>query len=249
MWLQKNLSRNIFLASFVFCLFGCFGKPGVNDVFEKKYGKEIEKISLQRTPPKTSSKNDSKLNFETPVAPIFNDPARSVNSAYEQYYANVDAEEYAGTQPRNFFPDAGVYSQGKNAPGSLPQNMFDIIYHTRLSPPFRRSGFEFDLINIPPRDAYGVVTAMSEKEYLLVGNASLQKNIDKIHSDKTAEDIEMSEILIKEQRQLRRRQKMIKVFGPDSLQQSDTKKDSPEIVAEDSVEEVENDGIDIVKNN
>ena len=68
------------------------------------------------------------------------------------------------------------------------------------------------------QDVYGVQTEMSEKSYLLAGNNSLQKNVDQINAEKTAEDIEMSEALINEQKQLRRKQRMQKTFGDDSLE-------------------------------
>ena len=138
----------------------------------------------------------------------------------EQYYANVDFEEYSQVQPKEYMPNG--FEAGKNS-SKLPADMFDLSYQPTITHPFRKSGFEFDLINIPPEDSYGVKTAMSEKEYLLVGNESLQKSVDQINSTKTQDDIEISEILIKEQQQLKRRQKMMKMFGEDVLEADSVK--------------------------
>jgi hypothetical protein len=55
-------------------------------------------------------------------------------------------------------------------------------------------------------------------DLFFAGNNSLQKNVDQINAEKTAEDIEMSETLINEQKQLRRKQRMQKTFGDDSLE-------------------------------
>ena len=134
-----------------------------------------------------------------------------------QHYANVDFEEYSAVKPKDHLPDAGSFEHGRTS-SQFPQGMFDLRYRTRLSPPFRKSGFEFDRIKVPMKDAYGVKTEMSEKEYLLVGNESLQKNVDQINSQRSEDDIDNSEILIKEQKWLKRRRKMMRIFGEDSLE-------------------------------
>lgn len=225
MWLQKNL---LFYILCILCFVSCSPRNTVNSVFQKKYGKEVQKIADSRVAPKTSQKKDSKLDFAAPQDE-FVKQLSPINSDYEQYYASVDPDEYAETPPRNFLPNGEVYEQGKNAPEALAKNIFNISYRTALSPPFRKSGIEFDSINIPPQDSYGVITAMSEKEYLLVGNNSLQKNIDYINNSRSSEDVEMSQILIKEQRQLRRKQKMIKAFGFDSVKVTKAKTVAKEV--------------------
>ena len=214
MWLSNNpLFRTICCILLIICFSSCSTKNSeINKAFNKKYGEEIDKIRVARTPPAKKSKTkQTKLNFSPARIGDWDDPDAPESASYRQYYANVDLEEYEQTLPRNFFPDGQVHQKGKSQ-NSLPRNIFKIRYYTKLSPPFRRSGVDFDAIRVPPQDAYGVTTAMSDKEYLLVGNGSLQKNIDQINSGRNSEDVEMSKILIKEQRQLRRRQKMVKVF-------------------------------------
>lgn len=214
--LFKNIALVIFLLGFSSCKI-----ETVNDNFREKYSKEVEKISASRSqsfdkpiPVGMRPKQD----FSAPIPQnkvLHSGQADAPGS--EQYYANVDFEEYSGVRPKNHLPNASSYHQGRNAP-HLPDDMFDLSYKTRLNPAFRKSGFEFDMIKVPRKDAYGVKTAMSEKDYLLVGNDSLLKNVDQINSQRSEEDIEMSETLIKEQKILKRRQKMIKIFGEKSLE-------------------------------
>jgi hypothetical protein len=80
---------------------------------------------------------------------------------------------------------------------------FEIRYSVNHSG-FRRIGAEFDEINIPQNDIYGVTTDFDkQKEYLLIGNNYLQKNIDDISSySDFEEDIEISKILIAQKKQL-----------------------------------------------
>ena len=94
--------------------------------------------------------------------------------------------------------------------------MFDLVYNPTINAPFVVSGLEFDTINIPERDYYGIASTLNDKRYVLAGNQVLQKNIDEVIKQQSAEDIELSEILIKEQRQLKKQQKLTKIFGDDS---------------------------------
>jgi hypothetical protein len=212
---QNYFCKKVF-AVFVLVLF-CFSCSkniaSINNVFEKKYGEEVEKIRASRTPPKDSVDKNAKLNFALPTSENINSFSNIEKSDYEQYYANVDLEEYNSVQPKEFLPDSASYEQAKLTPENLPKNMFEINYITTVSPPFKRSGIDFDLINIPNQDFYGIKTAMTTKEYLLIGNDSLQKDIDYINQNKSSKEIEMTKILVKEQRQIRRNNKMIRVFG------------------------------------
>lgn len=202
-----------FLLTFFTTLFlsACQSKSKINDNFNQKYGKEVQQIKSERIPPKID-KNNLKQSFEVPVATSYNENATFKDYESQLYYANVDEQEFKEIKPRQFFPDSNVYSEGKNTQ-SLPENLFDLKYNTALSPAFRVVKSEFDLVKIPEYDFYGVRTALQEKEYVLIGNNNLQKNLDKINASRSKEDVEMSEILIKEQRKLRRKFKMEKVFG------------------------------------
>lgn len=208
-----TLKKIVFFVLFLSCFSCSKNTVSVNSVFEKKYGEEVEKLRASRTPPKDSVDKNVKLNFALPTAEDGNSYNNIEKSNYEQYYANVDPEEYNSIKPKEFLPDSASYEQAKLTPENLPKNMFELNYSTAISPPFKRSGIDFDLINIPNQDFYGIKTAMTTKEYLLVGNDSLQKDIDYINENKSSKEIEMTKILVKEQREIRRNNKMIKIFG------------------------------------
>jgi len=108
---------------------------------------------------------------------------------------------------------ASINNQTQN---NLSDDMFDLTYNTSLSPPFVFSGIEFDVIEIPQKDYYGIPSTLNGKQYVMAGNQALQKNIDSIIEGQNAEEIEFSEVLIKEQKNLRKQQKLLKIFGEDS---------------------------------
>ena len=51
---------------------------------------------------------------------------------------------------------------------------------------------------------------------MLIGNANLKKTVDQINKNRTAEDIELSKILIEEQKKIRQKKKMLQIFDEDS---------------------------------
>ncbi len=249
-FLQRFLLKFL-LPAFCFAgIFSCSSPKNINETFEQKFGKKIEKIKAERTPPK-SSKNE----ITSSPAPVLNDLHDPDSSGQNKnYYAYVDVTKFDEKTPQYYFPNGESYEQevAKNPSNSLPQNMFDVSYNTALYPPFRRIGAEFDRIEVPEKDAYGVKTAMSEKPYLLAGNDSLQKNIDQIISEKNADEIEFSETLIREQKQLKRKEKMVKIFGRNSVElvslseptedqkENPEKKSQPKTTTESTKKESEN---------
>lgn len=249
-FLQKFLLK-ILLPVFCFAgVFSCSSPQNINEVFEQKFGKQVGKIKAERTPPK-GSKGEV---ISSPV-PVLNDLHDSDSSGQNKnYYAYVDVTKFHEKTPQYYFPNGESYEQeaAKNPSNSLPQNMFDVSYNTALYPPFRRIGAEFDRIEVPEKDAYGVKTAMSEKPYLLAGNDSLKRNIDQIISEKNADEIEFSETLIREQKQLKRKEKMVKIFGRNSVElvslneseenqnENPEKKSQPKATTESTQKESEN---------
>jgi hypothetical protein len=208
---MKSMKR--FLPEFLFLVMflpSCSSKVNYNAAFEKKYGQDVEKIKVDRTQSKESQTT------VTVLQPPTEEDLRAMNSQSDQgYYAYVDVSRFGEKTPQKYLPNGEFYEQLRvNNPGnSLPPNIFEISYDTRLYPAFRKAGAEFDRIPIPSADVYGVKTEMSEKPYLLVGNDVLKKTVDQIIAERTAEDVEFSEILIKEQKQLSRQQRMKKTFG------------------------------------
>lgn len=235
---QKFLFKFLPFLILPFLLSSCTSSslPATNESFKKKYGGQIDKIKAERTPSKEMQKDSlTPQAFGQYESVAVADPSLP-NS---EYYAYVDVSKFGEKFPQKYLPDGESYEQtrGRGPSNSLPPDVFEVSYNIGLYPPFRMVGAEFDGINIPESDIYGVKTEVSEKPYLLVGSNSLQKNIDHIEDTRTAEDVEFSEILMKEQKQLRRKEKMIKIFGHDSIELASLEKPEKKSNADNSVSE------------
>jgi hypothetical protein len=184
-------------------------------VFEKKYGKQIEQIKAERKPPKDSNKISA-----TVVPPTPREVEEMQYQATGQNpYGYTEVTKFGEKTEQNYFLNGESYEQTTfNPAGPLPPDLFDITYNLGLYPPFQRRGMEFDAISIPLFDVYGVKTALSDKTYLIGGNDALQRNIDQITSQQSKDDIEISEILIREKNKQRRKEKMAQIFGEEELQ-------------------------------
>ena len=211
---QKSLFKYFAIALLAF-LTACSSKDTVNEAFAKKYAKDIAQINSARRVG-TREMNEKMTSFAMPTA---DDITRQRVKNRGGYYAYVDIKKFGARTPRNYFPNAEVYQKSEvfNPTKRLPEDMFYLSYNTDLYPPFSRSGLEFDNIKVPNKDVYGVKTELAEKQYLLAGNGAIQKTVDDIHSKRKKEDVEFSKILIKEQKRLRRREKMIKIIGSDNF--------------------------------
>ncbi len=215
-FLQKIILNSSFCLLLFASLISCTSVNDVNEEFNKKYSREVEKYRSKRTSPQVI-KNQTIVS-KPPTREEVEEAVRK--STDQSYYAYVNVAEFGEDQtPKKHFPDAEVYelTKSKNPSNQLPPNMFKVTYYTRAHPPFSYSGAEFDAIDIPKKDAYGVNTRLSKKTYLLAGRNSLQKNVDNIHNHRTTEDIEMSHILIKEKKELKRKREMVRIFGKESV--------------------------------
>ncbi len=211
-----NFSASFFLKGvFTLALIG-LTSCGTNDkwdqnkTFSGRYGKDIEGIKASRIDP-SAVKLDTNTKLEF-TAPIDQDVARYSNT-------NIAVPEYYTTQQ---FSNQLVASSRFQ----FPAEMFENNYTPPISSPFRRIGAEFDAIDVPTQDAYGVKAGISDKEYLSVSRKLLQKNVDQINKERTSDDVENSEILISEQRKLKRKEKMIRIFGQESVTVEDDAKSS-----------------------
>lgn len=188
----------------IFLNVACIGNnaiPDQNENFNKKYAKDLESVKASRVEPKgEKTGSDAKLNF---TAPLEQDPARYTNSniTIPEFYSS---QQFANQIP----PSAGFTSQ---------KEMFENSYNPTITAPFRKIGAEFDVIEVPKKDAYGIKSTMDEKEYFLVSRKWLQSNVDKINAEKNSTDIRNSETLISEQQKLKRQAKMFKIFGHESV--------------------------------
>ncbi len=204
--------RSISSLLFAICfLTSCFSKtlPNVNSDFEKKYGKEVEKMRLERaSDPSANSINVSQSPF-----------ASDFIAKDSEYYAYVDVNRFNDRPPEVYLPNGESYelTQRSGPENSVPPDIFEIRYNLGIYSAFRVLGAEFDRIRIPPQDVYGVKTPMSDKEYLLAGNNALQRSIDNIEANKNSIDIENSEIIVRERKAARIKAQMKKNFGDDEV--------------------------------
>jgi len=234
---EGKFSKFFFAFLLIPFLYSCYSAklPSINKNFEKKYGKQVEKIRLERAPSPDAKK-------QVTVFQSYADLDMSdVRNPSRNRYAYVAVTKFGERPSQNYLPNYEDYQQAGSQLGALPSDIFEITYSTNPHSPFHRAGAEFDRILIPEQDVYGVQTAMSEKSYLLIGNGSLQKNVIGIQNDKTKSDIEASEVLIREQQELKRKQKMIRIFGKDSVELAYLEKeDAKKTTVEDNQKNVSN---------
>ncbi|OFW81208.1 MAG: hypothetical protein A2887_02900 [Alphaproteobacteria bacterium RIFCSPLOWO2_01_FULL_40_26] len=205
-----------FAAIFFLLISSCSSFDNSNEAFEKKYRKEVAKITKERAPKDQQKKPIVFTSTPPSEAELMEDIVGE-----GEYYPYADIAKL-GDKPRyENLPNGEIYQQMKsqNPANNLPPNIFEITYNTVLHPPFQMIGAEFDVIQIPDHDAYGVATAMSDKNYLLVSGEALQRSVDKINSEKTAIDAEINNILVAEKKRLARKRKAEKIFG-ENLQNS-----------------------------
>ena len=236
---NKSFLKIIFLIFLSHPLLSCSKAENINSSFEKKYGQEIQRMrearGLDRMGEARVRNPHANLKFSTPPTQAEVERQISKGKNYQPY---VGIKKFGQKASTTYRPNAEVYEtqHNKNPSNSLPDDMFYITYNTQLSPPFRRAGREFDLVNIPEYDAYGVRTEMSDKKYLLAGNNSVQRSVDEINATRSRDDIEISQILIKERRAEKRQKKTIRVFGRNLLAKA---VEIDEVIIEDEVAETE----------
>lgn len=165
-----------------------------NDNFETQFNTDVKKINSFRVEPKRTAIERSDF---------------------------VSADRNLSKNPQqleNFSPDERVFRDGQQMmmKSQFAGDIFDLNYDTNPQGPFVVRGAEFDSIQIPEADFYGVKSSLSAKQYLLVGNKALQKNIDTINDKKVSYDDELSAILVKEQKELQRQKRFNELFEYDT---------------------------------
>jgi hypothetical protein len=187
MQLKSFLLKSFFIY-LSFAIASCKSTDSANQDFEEKFAKEIALINAKRMQDSKSPENNAN------------------NSKLKK-------------RPQEFLPNVQTLGVGRaaGAQNQLPKDMFIIRYATNPHPPFTSTGIEFDAIEVPRYDAFGIASNLADKQYLLTGNNALQKNIDKIEARRTSENIEFSQILIAERKRLRQEQKDKQDFGDDII--------------------------------
>ncbi len=183
-------------------LFSCSSdNEKINESFVKKYHEEIKRINEQRAPAQKEAKSETIISQPPTKEEVIEELASKA-----EYYPYADIS-LIGDAPRDaVLPNRETYELSKNQSpsNSLPPNIFEISYNLGLYPPFHKIGAEFDAINVPQADAFGVSTELKNKEYLLVGNNSLQRSIDSINSEKTKDNIDITRMLVTEKKKILR---------------------------------------------
>jgi len=223
--LAKNIVKKLYQSFLIgtllllsLSIFSCTSSSikNYNEVFETKYGEEIKKISFER-----QNELNAIGSVKTPQG-FDNAQEELVKEYREQYYPYADIAKLGDNPRENFLPNGEVYQQIKerNPQESLPSDMFFITYNTNNHPQYSYDGSEFDAIVIPPQDAYGVKTELLQKPYMMAGNNNVQRSVDRLQKRLNEENIELSKTIISEKKQLRRQQKMVKIFGENDLENS-----------------------------
>ncbi len=224
---RSNFWIRSFLLLALVALHSCTSSKNYDNAniqFENRFSEDVSKINALRAPPPIEDQQNQNTNpfaeKQKNNSDRFADPDELLGVAGSVRYssANVDTTKFSLKQEENFSPDQQTLAAGNisNQQSKLPDDMFDLTYNLGVHSPFVVSGIEFDKIKIPERDYYEIASTLNDKRYFLAGNQILQKSIDDLIRSQNAEDIEMSEILIKEQKQLKKQQKLANIFGEDS---------------------------------
>ncbi|MBU6140847.1 MAG: hypothetical protein KGP29_04760 [Proteobacteria bacterium] len=181
-------------------IFSCSAEiPNPNKNFVTKYQTEVLAINEQRVLKKGEEKE-----MISSQPPTEQEVTESLAKKAE-YYPYVRTNRIGDTPLQMNLPNREIYQQIAGSGNKLPSDIFELSYNLALYPPFHKMGAEFDKISVPRYDAFGVSTEMSDKTYLLVGNNSLQRAVDSINSQKTDTDVEISKMLVREKKNMQRK--------------------------------------------
>ena len=180
-----------------------------NRNFLKKYSKEVKLINDNREVLRQQhNKQDCKLlpngciednKKWQDTATIF-----GIKNIKQYESAFIDTSQIKMPEPpEEFLPNEKTLLQ--NNMKSLPQNMFHISYNLHNFPKrYGRPKLSFDDIKIPSKDMFGEKTELGEKNYQLIGNQILQKDIDFSKQLYSEEDKEIMIELIKQEKRIGR---------------------------------------------
>jgi hypothetical protein len=213
---MTNLFQKIFkkiLPLTILAVCSCYKtSEDVNKSFLKQYGSDVQKINTIR---EASAQQQANSDCNSSPSACVNkqnkwkDPAQifGINNSNTAQSANIDTSKITLPKPaEEFTPDAKTLMQGQSA--QLPEDMFHISYNLYNFPEsYGKPKISFDDINIPKQDAFGVRTELGEKNYQLIGNKTLQQDVDFTKQSISKEDNEISLELIKQEKQIRRKGK------------------------------------------
>jgi hypothetical protein len=173
-----------------------------NKNFIKKYQKDVSRINSKRNDPLRidPSSFDPNRNWKESIE-IFN----FYESTETVRTARIDTSKIKLPDPPDeVFPSMKTFLDGRMR--DLPDDMFHVSYNPHNFPhSYGRPKLSFDDISMPSRDAFGVQTALGEKNYQLINHKTLQRDIDFVKKNRDLQDDQISAELILEQKQSKRR--------------------------------------------
>ncbi len=183
----------------------------MNAKFRETYSDQVEKIlkdkDIQRRSFDTTS-TTKQHNFNTdPKFKLYSQPSQIFsNDAPSNPNPIFETHKLYLKQPKPHYPTAQTYQEGlkNSAQYKIPDDIFDIKYNTSNHPPFQITGIDFDIIVVPQKDAFGVSSSLNEKQYPIVGNNYVTRNVNSIMRNRSEEDIEFTEELITQQKLIRK---------------------------------------------
>ncbi|MCE3254942.1 MAG: hypothetical protein K0R25_436 [Rickettsiaceae bacterium] len=169
-----------------------------NKNFLDQYGDQVEEINDRREAYQ-KLESQPKKNWKEPKDLFKIDNTETSRSAH------IDTSQIVMPKPpEDFLPDQKTLLEGQQK--ELPESMFHIGYSPQNFPlSYDKPRLSFDDITIPKIDAFGIETELGEKNYQLVGNRALQRNIDFAKTLNEPGDREVSLEVIKKQKQSRKK--------------------------------------------
>ena len=174
---MKKIYYRIYFSLIIISLTSCqliSEQSPLNRKFKKQYSSDIKKINESRNAQATPKEDLAKL-----LTPTLQDNNDS-DGANSFDYVGMS---HFGSNQKKYFPDYETYEQGKfsNPSDQFSPKIFEIGYNTYLNQPFTKSGVEFDFIEIPEFDSFGIKSSPANKNYTLIPIRSLQDSIDIIN--------------------------------------------------------------------
>lgn len=173
-----------------------------NQHFLKTYEKDVGRINSNRNDPVQTKQNsfENKRNWQDSIE-IFN----FYESTHTARTARIDTSKIKLPEPpEESLPSMKTFKDGRTR--DLPDDMFHVSYNPYNFPnSYGRAKLSFDDIAIPSRDAFGIETALGEKNYQLINHKTLQRDIDFSKKNRSLEDVEISSELILEEKQAKRK--------------------------------------------
>jgi len=210
----RHLFKIFLILAIIFLISSCSQATSedINNNFLKKYGGEVEKINnIRESSQQVQTVSDCQSSFFgcEEGKDRWKEPSTmfGIENSSTAQSATIDTSKITMPKPpEEFTPNIQTLTNGQGR--QLPEDMFYISYNLNNFPEsYGRQKLSFDDINIPKQDAFGVRTELGEKNYQLIGNRTLQQDIDFTKQLTNKSDQEISSELIKQEKQIRRSKK------------------------------------------